>query len=117
VSDRQQTLRRAYGAFNAREIDAAIELMHPEVDWPNAWEGGRILGRSALRDYWSRQFDVISSELEPEAFTEEPDGRITVDVHQVIREVSTGRLISDSHARHSYLFMDAMVIRMDVVEV
>jgi uncharacterized protein YchJ len=29
-------LRSAYRAFNARDIDAALELMHPEVDWPNA---------------------------------------------------------------------------------
>ena len=32
-------LRSAYKAFNARNIDAALELMHPEVDWPNGWEG------------------------------------------------------------------------------
>jgi hypothetical protein len=25
-------LRSAYRAFNARDIEAAIELMHPEVD-------------------------------------------------------------------------------------
>jgi hypothetical protein len=28
-----------------RDIDATVELMHPEVDWPNAWEGGRMIGR------------------------------------------------------------------------
>jgi hypothetical protein len=26
--------------------------MHPEVDWPNAWEGGRVVGHAAVRDYW-----------------------------------------------------------------
>ena len=31
-------LRRAYDAFNARDIEAAIALMHPEVDWPNPME-------------------------------------------------------------------------------
>jgi hypothetical protein len=35
----EQTLRSAYRAFNTRDIEAAVELMHPDVDWPNAWEG------------------------------------------------------------------------------
>jgi hypothetical protein len=37
-------LRSVYLAFNAGDIDAAIELMHPEVEWPNGWEGGRLVG-------------------------------------------------------------------------
>ena len=36
-------------AFNARDLDAAIALMHPEVDWPNAWEGGRVSGYPNVR--------------------------------------------------------------------
>ena len=67
-------LRSAYRAFNARDIEAAVELMHPEVDWPNAWEGGRVIGQAAVRDYWNRQFAVTSSKVEPESFTEESDG-------------------------------------------
>ena len=76
-------LRSAYRAFNARDIEAAIELMHPEVDWPNAWEGGRLLGRAAVRDYWTRQFASISGNVEPEGFTEDSDGSVTVDVQTV----------------------------------
>jgi ketosteroid isomerase-like protein len=114
--DRRNVLRRAYSAFNAREIDAAVELMHPEVNWPNAWEGGRVLGRSAVRDYWTRQFNAISSKVEPEAFTEERDGAVTVDARQVVREADTDKLISDSRVRHRYRFEEGLVIRMDVVE-
>lgn len=43
----EDVLRAAYAAFNARDLAAALELMHPEVDWPNAWEGGRVVGREA----------------------------------------------------------------------
>jgi hypothetical protein len=116
LPDSRETLRRAYRAFNARELYAAIELMHPEVDWPNAWEGGRVLGRPAVRDYWERQFGAISSKVEPEVFIEERDGAITVDVHQVVHEVDTGKLISDSHVRHRYRLEDGLVVHMDVVE-
>src|SRR5215207_4964255 len=65
---------RPYRAFNARDIAAAPRLMHSELDWPNAWEGGRVVGRAAVRDYWERQFAAISSNVEPERFTAEPDG-------------------------------------------
>ncbi len=109
-------LRSAYSAFNARDIDAALELMHPDVDWPNAWEGGRVVGHAAVRDYWSRQFAAIDSNVEPLHFTKESDGSITVDVHQVVRDAGTGELLSDSNVRHSYQLGDGMIARMDVLE-
>jgi hypothetical protein len=90
--------------------------MHPEVDWPNAWEGGRVVGREAVRDYWKRQFAAISSTVEPRGFTEEPDGSITVDVHQVVHDASTGELVSDSRVRHRYRLEGGLVVRMDVLE-
>jgi len=93
-----------------------VNLMHPEVDWPNAWEGGRILGRAAIRSYWTRQFAVISSKVEPESFSEEPDGSITVDVHQVIHDAQTDELISDSWVRHRYRLENGLIARMDVLE-
>ena len=116
VAQAELVLRSAYRAFNARDIEAAIQLMHPEVDWPNAWEGGRVVGRAAVRDYWNRQFGAISSEVEPEGFTEEADGSITVDVRQVVHDAGTGELISDSRVRHRYRLVDGLVVRMDVLE-
>ena len=35
----EQILRSAYGAFNARDLEPALELTHAEVDWPTVWEG------------------------------------------------------------------------------
>lgn len=116
MSENEEILRSAYRAFNARDIDAAVELMHPEVDWPNAWEGGRVVGQAAVREYWNRQFAVIFSHVEPEGFTEEPDGSVTVDVHQVVHDAGTGELISDSRVRHRYRLSDGLVVRMDVLE-
>jgi hypothetical protein len=109
-------LRSAYDAFNKRDIEAAVGLMHPEVDWPNAWEGGRVVGRDAVREYWNGQFSVITSQVEPEAFTEEADGSITVDVHQVVHDARTGELLSDSLVRHRYQIEEGLIVRMDVLE-
>ncbi|HWO15938.1 MAG TPA: nuclear transport factor 2 family protein [Solirubrobacterales bacterium] len=116
MSEAESILRSAYRAFNARDVEAALELMHPEVDWPNAWEGGRVIGHAAVRDYWNRQFEAIPSKVEPEHFTEESDGSITVDVHQVVHDARTGELISDSHPRHRFWLEQGLVTRMDVIE-
>jgi len=115
--EREEALRRTYRAFNDRDIDAVLELVHPEVDWPNAWEGGRVIGREAVRDYWTRQFREISSNVEPEAFTHEPDGALTVLVHQVVHDANSGELLTDSQVRHRYWFdEDGLVTRMEVLE-
>jgi ketosteroid isomerase-like protein len=112
----EQTLRAAYRAFNERNIKAALDLMHPEVDWPNAWEGGRVSGREEVAAYWARQFEQISSRVEPQGFSREKDGSIAVDVHQVVRDAGSGELISDSRVVHRWRFEDGLVVRMDVVE-
>jgi hypothetical protein len=112
----EDTLRAAYAAFNARDIAAAVELMHPEVDWPNAWEGGRVVGHDAVAEYWTRQFEEISSTVEPERFDHEPGGSITVTVYQVVRDAKTGEVQADTHVRHRYCLKDGLIIRMDVLD-
>lgn len=47
--------------------------MTPDVDRANGWEGGHVVGREAVRDYWRRQWTVIDSTAEPTAVTERPD--------------------------------------------
>ncbi len=46
----QDLIREAYSAFNARDIDAVLTMMHPEVNWPNGWEGGYVKGHEGVRD-------------------------------------------------------------------
>jgi ketosteroid isomerase-like protein len=116
VSSDEEILRAAYAAFNARDVEAALELMHPEVDWPNAWEGGRVIGREAVGAYWRRQFEQISSKVEPERFAHEPDGSITVTVHQVVHDAKTAELQVDTHVRHHYEIRDGLIVRMDVLD-
>ena len=109
----EQLLRRAYDAFNARDIDGALALMHPEVDWPNAMEGRREHGHDAVRAYWTRQFGLIDSHVEPVGFSEDDAGRTVVEVHQVVRD-ATGELISDRIVQHVYTLRGGLIERMDV---
>jgi len=114
--DPEDILRAAYTAFNARDVEAALALMHPAVDWPNAWEGGRVIGRQAVGDYWTRQFKQISSTVEPERFDREPDGGITVTVHQVVHDAKTNELQADTRVLHRYRLKDGLIIRMDALD-
>jgi hypothetical protein len=113
--DPKQLLRRAYEAFNARNVEAALALMHSDVDWPNAIEGGRLHGHDAVRAYWTGQFAAINPRVEPLRFTTRDDGRIAVEVHQVVRALS-GSVISDARVVHVYSLRDGLVERMDIEE-
>jgi ketosteroid isomerase-like protein len=106
-------LRRCYAAFNARDLDGAVATMHPDVSWPNGWEGGWVEGREGVRRYWERQWAAIDPHVEPRAFREEPDGRITVEVHQMVRDLS-GNVLADQMVEHVYQFHDGCIRRMDI---
>jgi hypothetical protein len=115
LTEEERVLRQAYQAFNDRDIDAALALMHRDVDWPNGMEGGRERGHAAVRGYWTRQFEVIDSHVEPVGFEVREDGRVAVDVHQIVRDLE-GAVISDRRVRHAYTLRDGLVARMDIEE-
>ena len=116
IHQTEEILRSAYRAFNARDVDAASELMHAEVDWPNAWEGGRVVGRGAVADYWRRQFESISSRVESEAFDHLASGEVSVLVHQTVYDAKSGKQLSEGTVRHRYRFEDGLIVWMDVEE-
>jgi hypothetical protein len=115
VSEQERLLRRAYDAFNARDIDAALACAHTDVDWPNGMEGGREHGHAAVRDYWTRQFGLIDSHVEPLRFTPDDEGRIVVDVRQTVRDLA-GKLVSEGEVQHVYTLRDGLIERMDIRE-
>ncbi|MGZ4704968.1 MAG: nuclear transport factor 2 family protein [Acidimicrobiales bacterium] len=107
-------VRDAYAAFNARDIEAALALMQPDVDWPNELDHTRAHGHAAVRAYWTRQFGLIDPDVEPTNISADDDGRLVVDVHQVVRDFD-GNVQTDVMVRHVYLLRDGLVARMDVL--
>ena len=114
-AEHEPLLRDLYAAFNARDVDAVLAHVHPDVDWPNAFEGGRVHGREAVREYWRRQFEQIDPHVEPERFTATEDGRVAVRVHQVVRDLD-GAIVAEGRVTHVYAIRDGLVERMDVLE-
>ena len=113
ISTEVELLQAVYAAFNRRDIEAVLAEMHPEVDWPNAMEGGRVLGKAAVRDYWKRQFESLDPRVEPQSFTTEADGRIAVDVHQVVHD-KAGKLLVDQMIQHVYEIQDGLIRSMEI---
>ena len=108
-------LTRLYERFNARHIEAILPDLHPDVDWLNGWEGGRVRGRAAVRDYWTRQWRAIDSSVTPLAMETTEDGRVFVTAHQIVRPLD-GAAPSDSVVRHVYTFDGETIARMEIVE-
>jgi nuclear transport factor 2 (NTF2) superfamily protein len=106
-------LGAVYAAFNARDVDRVLAAMHPDVDWPNGMEGGYVHGRDAVRDYWTRQWRLIDPHVEPRRFALEDDGRITVHVHQVVRDLA-GRVVTDQMVRHVYRVESGAIRHMEI---
>jgi ketosteroid isomerase-like protein len=86
-------LERTYAAFNARDVDAVLAVMHPDVDWPNGLEGGRVFGHRAFRAT--------------------DDGRVDVEVHQVVRDLA-GRVLKAQTVHHVYAFADGRIASMEI---
>jgi hypothetical protein len=105
-------LRAAYAAFNARDIDAALATMTPDVAWPKAFKGGFVRGPEEIRAYWTEQWSEIDPHVEPAAFYQE-DGSILVDVHQVVRDLA-GAVLADEHVGHRFTFDQGLIQAMEV---
>lgn len=102
-----------YAAFNRREIDSVIEMLHPEVDWPNGMEGGRVRGRADVRHYWLRQWARLDPRVEPLHIEDDERGNTIVDVHQVVRDLS-GNILIDQMIQHIYVIREGLIERMDI---
>lgn len=112
ISDRE-LLTAAYRDFNARHIDAVLELLHPQVEWANGMEGGHVRGRQGVREYWTRQWKTLDPQVEPLSIERDRMGRMVVEVHQVVRDLD-GRVIVDTTVHHAYRIANGLIQRMDI---
>jgi ketosteroid isomerase-like protein len=108
-----ELLRAAYAAFNARDIDKALALMTTDVSWPRAFKGGFVRGPEEIRAYWTEQWSEIDGQVEPIAFYPEDAGKILVEVHQVVRDL-TGVVLADEHVGHRFTIEQGLIKAMEV---
>jgi ketosteroid isomerase-like protein len=111
----RKDVEQLYAAFNRRDVEAVLERLSSNVTWANGMEGGHVEGRAAVRSYWARQFELVQATVEPERIALEPDGRVAVDVHQVVR-TPDGELLANQRVRHLFTFDDDLITRFDIEE-
>jgi len=109
----QDLFQKAYAAFNARDIDTALSTMHPDVQWPKAFEGGYVSGHDEIRKYWTRQWKEINPRVEPVGFNERQNGTFEIAVHQIVKDLQ-GKLMFDGIVKHIYTLKDGLLRRMDI---
>lgn len=113
MDDAAAFFTKIYAFFNARDIDALLALMSPQVEWANGMEGGHEKGRQAVRAYWTRQWTMVDPRVDPRGVTEADDGRMAVEVHQLIRDLD-GNVLSEGEVRHIYTIENGLIARMDI---
>ena len=109
-------IRKAYAAFNARDIPTVLATLHPQVRWSRAWEGDYATGHEEVREYWLRQWQELNPQVEPTGFQERADGRLEVSVHQVVKD-KQGQLLFDGPVKHIYTIQDKLFKQMDIEQV
>lgn len=123
MTSHQETLQHLYDGFNARDIDGVLAALAPDVAWANGMEGGHEHGLAAVRDYWTRQWAIVSPTVTPLKFVEQADGVVLVTVAQAIRDLEgkplqdTGFGLQDKLVGHVFHFRDGKVVRFDIAEI
>lgn len=106
-------IEKAYKGFNSRDIDSVLPLMHQEIHWPKAFEGGYVVGPEAIRGYWTRQWSEINPIVKPQAIIKREDGKVEVLVHQLVKDLD-GNTIFDDNVKHVYEIQNGLLLKMDI---
>lgn len=92
-----QVIKEIYDRFNARDIDGVLIALTSDVAWANAMDGGHVHGHEALREYWTRQWSMVSPQVEPIAFQQTENDTILVEVIQSVFDLNGQPLTGQTH--------------------
>jgi ketosteroid isomerase-like protein len=106
-------IKRLYERFNARDIEALLSSMSEDVVWANGMEGGYVHGRDGVRDYWTRQWAMISPRVDPIDVSVGSVGEILAEVQQVVHDLN-GQLLAHKMVVHVFLVEGGMIKRFDI---
>jgi ketosteroid isomerase-like protein len=115
-----EILTRIYERFNARDIDAVLTALTEDIAWANGMDGGHVHGHEALRQYWTRQWALVSPHVEPVGFRRAADGAIIAKVRQFVRDLEgkplQGRThgLKDKTVGHVFRFREGKVVSFDI---
>lgn len=103
-----------YTNFNDRKIDRVIAGITANVKWANGVEGGYVYGYEAVKDYWTRQFRLISSNVTPISIEQENEV-VKIKVHQVVHDLDKN-LLADEFFYHLFRLTGDKISEFDIGE-
>ncbi|MBU1288614.1 MAG: nuclear transport factor 2 family protein [Alphaproteobacteria bacterium] len=122
MEDDVKTVERMYVSFNARDIDGVMAVLTDDVAWANGMDGGHVHGRAAVREYWTRQWTMVSPYVAPVGFQHTADDAIIAEVHQSVFDLDGKPLegqthgLTDKTVGHIFHFRDGKVARFDIAD-
>ena len=79
------------------------------------WNGrGYVYGHKAVRDYWKRQFTLISSNVTPLEI-ETVNGIVKIKIHQVVHDLD-GNLLADEFVYHFFHLRENKIALFEIRE-
>jgi ketosteroid isomerase-like protein len=111
MSEMAEVMRGAYEAFSRGELDAVVDLLHPEVEWvppTDSVEPHPLRGRDAVRDYLAPNIFEEQS-AEPLELIEEGD-RVLVVARVRARARGSGIEI-DQVVYHLFTIENGLAVR------
>jgi ketosteroid isomerase-like protein len=116
-----ELIKRMYVCFNARDIDGVLTVLTDDVAWANGMDGGYVHGREAVREYWTRQWAMVSPHVEPVRFHRTAEGAIIAEVRQSVRDLEGKPLqgqqthgLKDKTVGHVFRLREGKVARFDI---
>lgn len=105
---------RYFEAMERRDVDAVAALTHPEIRFPDYIDGGEVVGRAGVRDFYRRMF-AFAPDLDLIQAEDLPDGRVRVDIQTSVRD-RAGHLWSDTRNQAVYTIADGLIIGVELLE-
>ena len=115
-----ELIKDLYDRFNSRDVEGVLTALADDVAWANGMDGGHVHGRDAVRDYWTRQWAVVSPHVVPVAFRDADTGVVTVEVIQTVFDLDGLPLSGQSHGlkdkrvTHVFVVAGDKIARFDI---
>ncbi|MBI1407072.1 MAG: DUF4440 domain-containing protein [Caulobacter sp.] len=112
MDGRKALVREFYEAFNRQDVEGMAALVHPQADFADLFDDGRVVGREALIVHWTRVLGLVRGELTLVSARAAKDGSLVVSFrHQITNP--EGRLWDNGEETLRYEFIDGLISRMD----
>lgn len=86
--------------------------MRSDVIWANGMEGGYVCGHAGVREYWTRQWQLVDPHVEPKHFNVRGN-QAFVDVHQIVRDMK-GVTQSDQMVKHEFTLDGRLIMKFEI---